>query len=207
MAQVFAALRRAASSATKVVRVEKKNINTFKALMVKGDAPGHSNLVGWGVPRQGVGEARPADSSAKEPKLALPGLWEHRDSEDQRCGPVRRQDAFEPLSRVFAAGMPMGREVSASAVVETMAPPPTLDHLMVRFVTRLAWGGTRDRGAAKLSFGDGPLAGGTLTVTESEGALSLELELPDALLAERWRERLAERLEGVGLRIESFEVG
>jgi hypothetical protein len=72
-------------------------------------------------------------------------------------------------------------------------------------VRRIAWGGDRRRGVARIELGGEHL--GTAIVVEGEGrALTLSVELPPGARVTELPERLAERLRARGLEVTHVEV-
>jgi len=77
--------------------------------------------------------------------------------------------------------------------------PDDLAMLISALARRVAWGGDRRRGSARIELSDGPLAGATLVVHTEARAVSVELELPrSAPAVNDWRERIIRRLEERG---------
>ncbi len=87
-----------------------------------------------------------------------------------------------------------------------LASRVSLEHVMSRFVRKVAWSGDANRGTARLELGAGALAGATLTIHSEQGAVSVSLELPPGVDANAWRERIARRLGARGLQVAELEV-
>lgn len=73
-------------------------------------------------------------------------------------------------------------------------------------IRRIAWGGDRQRGTARIELGAGPYAGSALQVQAEGGALTLEVTAPPGVDATALVEHIGERLRERGLRIESVRV-
>jgi hypothetical protein len=64
---------------------------------------------------------------------------------------------------------------------------------------RVAWGGDRRKGSARIELSEGPLAGATLIVNTEQRSVTVELELPASSgAADAWRQRILDRLEERG---------
>jgi hypothetical protein len=90
---------------------------------------------------------------------------------------------------------------SASASPPTpAAPPPSgdLQQLLSGLARRVAWGGDRRKGSARIELSEGALAGATLIVHTEQRSVSVELELPAGMGTQGWEARLTERLERRG---------
>jgi hypothetical protein len=97
----------------------------------------------------------------------------------------------EPAS-AFAAALPLREE---------------LQNLLTGVARRVAWGGDRRKGSARIELSDGVFAGGTLVVHTEERSVSVEIELPSHGVAghgleQRIRERLEQRGFAVRVKIE-----
>jgi hypothetical protein len=77
---------------------------------------------------------------------------------------------------------------------------------MERMLKRIAWGGDRTHGVARLEFGEGELSGASLQIESSHGTLSLVLDLPPGVESQKWVQRLREGLAARGLSVDGFEV-
>jgi len=73
-----------------------------------------------------------------------------------------------------------------------------LQNLLTGLARRVAWGGDRRKGSARIELSEGALAGATLVVHTEQRSVYVELELPSGVAALRWQERIAERLEARG---------
>jgi len=73
-----------------------------------------------------------------------------------------------------------------------------LQNLLTGLARRVAWGGDRRKGSARIELSEGALAGATLVVHTERQTVSVELELPAGMAAQGWQERIAQRLEGRG---------
>lgn len=122
-----------------------------------------------------------------------------------------RADWGEPLARALAVapiaapGMDAVADVQRGVSSNATFYTSPLAH-MERVLRRIAWGGDKTRGVARLEFGEGVLSGGTLLIEASSGGLSMVLELPPDASLDAWAERLAQRLRARGLRIDEFLV-
>jgi hypothetical protein len=173
-----------------------------------------------------VGSGRPEPTAVGRPEVAV----EAGDPEGRaRLGRVERDvergeggaptviDPLDPMTRaLFADGSQrLAFERSAAAAVPAAAPPQdaaamaarvSLEHVMSRFVRRVAWSGDANAGTARLELGAGALSGATLTIHSEQGVVRVALELPAGVDAAEWRERIARRLEARGLQIAALDV-
>ncbi|HWZ91482.1 MAG TPA: hypothetical protein VNW92_21620 [Polyangiaceae bacterium] len=74
-----------------------------------------------------------------------------------------------------------------------------LQNLINGLARRVAWGGDRRKGSARIELSEGPLAGATLIVHTEQRSVRVELELPEGSgLASDWQQRIQDRLEERG---------
>jgi hypothetical protein len=74
-----------------------------------------------------------------------------------------------------------------------------LQNLINGLARRVAWGGDRRKGSARIELSEGALAGATLIVHAEQRSVSVELELPaGGGLAGDWQQRILDRLEERG---------
>lgn len=93
------------------------------------------------------------------------------------------------------------RALEAPAALQPSAPlPPSaeLQQMLSGLARRVAWGGDRRKGSARIELSEGALAGATLIVHAEQRSVSVELELPPGAGTQGWEARLTERLEGRG---------
>jgi hypothetical protein len=107
----------------------------------------------------------------------------------------RTGQCFEPLALIS--------HPSSAAEQSSAAPSPVWVSETIR---RIAWGGDRQRGTARVELGAGPYAGSALQVEANSGTLRVELTAPPGVDANGLAERLEARLEQRGLRIASLRV-
>ena len=110
--------------------------------------------------------------------------------------------ALDPFCCQLAVNQELGSSVqlNPSAGVMSAALPlrEDLQNLLTGLARRIAWGGDRRRGSARIELSEGALAGATLVVHTDQQTVSVELELPAGMPAQGWQERIAQRLEGRG---------
>ncbi len=99
-----------------------------------------------------------------------------------------------PLGLTPALGL------SSTHSTPTAALPFTADlqNLLTGLARRVAWGGDRRKGSARIELSEGALAGATLVVHTEQRSVTVELELPAGAGARGWEARLTERLEARG---------
>ncbi len=74
-----------------------------------------------------------------------------------------------------------------------------LQNLLSGLARRVAWGGDRRKGTARIELSEGALAGATLVVHAEQRSVSVEIELPDGSNAgQGLQQRILDRLEGRG---------
>jgi hypothetical protein len=138
--------------------------------------------------------------------------------EDREGGSPAGFDPLDPMTRaLFCEGsqrFAFERAVAAAPAPSQGSSPDTaslaarvsLEHVMSRFVRRVAWSGDANTGTARLEFGAGALSGATLTIHSDRGAVRVALELPPGVDGAEWRERIARRLGARGLQIAALDV-
>ena len=93
----------------------------------------------------------------------------------------------------------IGAAPSAPAPSAALPLREDLQNLIAGLARRVAWGGDRRKGSARIELSEGALAGATLVVHTEQRAVTVELELPaGAGFAGDWQQRILERLEGRG---------
>ncbi len=162
-----------------------------------------------------------AVGSDVEGKVTRPGPDSEGSIDDKRAGASSGNDLLDPLTRLLLGDGPQHLAFERSGAHAPSAPtspsaPETdsvalasrvsLEHVMSRFVRKVAWSGDANRGTARLELGAGALAGATLTIHSEQGAVSVSLELPPGVDANAWRERIARRLGARGLQVAELEV-
>ena len=74
-----------------------------------------------------------------------------------------------------------------------------LQNLLTGLARRVAWGGDRRKGTARIELSEGALAGATLVVHTEQRSVSVEIELPGGSSAgQGLQQRILDRLEGRG---------
>jgi hypothetical protein len=74
-----------------------------------------------------------------------------------------------------------------------------LQNMLGGLARRVAWGGDRRKGSARIELSEGALAGATLVVHTEQRSVSVEIELPGGSGAgQGLQQRILERLEGRG---------
>ena len=94
---------------------------------------------------------------------------------------------------------PAPHHTAAGGVPSAALPPrEDLQNLLSGLARRVAWGGDRRKGAARIELSEGALAGATLVVHTDQRSVSVELELPPGTGGQGWEQRIVERLEARG---------
>ncbi len=161
------------------------------------------------------GESLPADVRGRVRRAA-----DEKDAvrEDREGAQRPELDPLDPMTRALfcdgsqrfafervAASAPAPGQGSAPDTA-SLAARVSLEHVMSRFVRRVAWSGDANTGTARLEFGAGALSGATLTIHSDQGAVRVALELPPGVDGAEWRERIARRLGARGLQIAALDV-
>lgn len=127
----------------------------------------------------------------------------HESERDPESDPAR--DQLDPLSCQLACHGAFPHTLSppvGEALVAPQAPMPVpsadLQQLLTGLARRVAWGGDRRKGSARIELSEGALAGATLIVHTEQRSVCVELELPAGAGTQGWEARLTERLEGRG---------
>jgi len=108
--------------------------------------------------------------------------------------PLSWQMALHPGITPMAGGLPSSQTPPAALPLRD-----DLQNLINGLARRVAWGGDRGKGSARIELSEGPLAGATLLVHTEQRAVSVEIELPMAgQLAAEWEQRILSRLEERG---------
>jgi hypothetical protein len=174
---------------------------------------------GGSVGRAGVVAAgsRTADGGGPpeiRPTVAAVGVGAENGPLRRRCGGEGEGEArsgeavVEPLPPFDLRAHPREPPAGASpAALDALAAAPGIvPEPQWQGLRRLAWGGAGRRGVARLEIGEGPAAGAEILVEvadrEVEVTLSVGGEAPSQELAERIRERLANRGFIVRCRVE-----
>ncbi len=99
----------------------------------------------------------------------------------------------------------MALHPGCTAPVMQAAPPAALSlrddiqNLLTGLARRVAWGGDRRRGSARIELAEGALAGATLIVHTEHRSVRVEIELPGGAPATQdLQQRILERLQGRG---------
>jgi hypothetical protein len=95
--------------------------------------------------------------------------------------------------------------------VEATAPAKTaarasLEEVLPAIVRKIAWSGDGKKGAVRLEFGAGALAGATLLVESDEGRVRVRLSAPAGVDAQAWKRRIGERLAARRIAVDGVEV-
>jgi hypothetical protein len=130
--------------------------------------------------------------------------------EDQReqAGRGRRHSPLDPLLCQLAIqlGITPTAGPSVGGAGDSPAALPLredLQNLITGLARRVAWGGDRRKGSARIELAVGPLAGSTLIVHAEQRSVTVELELaPGASLTGDWQQRILQRLNARGLSAE-----
>jgi len=103
---------------------------------------------------------------------------------------------FDPLSLV-------ARSNSGAEPARVSEPSPVWVSETIR---RIAWGGDRRRGTARVELGGGVFEGACLQVHANGASLRIELTAPPGVDASRLAERIEARLAKRGLQLESLAI-
>jgi len=149
-----------------------------------------------------------SQSSVPSHHSARQGLRRRQDSpgEDdrERTGRGGPHSPLDPLLCQLAIqfGITPSVGLNAGGAAELPAASPLredLQNLITGLARRVAWGGDRRKGSARIELSVGPLAGSTLIVHAEQRLVTVELELaPGASLGGEWQQRIVERLSARG---------
>ncbi|MEO8904625.1 MAG: hypothetical protein ABI488_19630 [Polyangiaceae bacterium] len=96
-------------------------------------------------------------------------------------------------------GLSLAVVAQPSAAPSALPLREDLQNLLTGLARRVAWGGDRRKGSARIELSEGALAGATLVVHAEQRSVSVEIELPGGVSAgSGLQQRLLERLEGRG---------
>lgn len=131
----------------------------------------------------------------------------HRETPPPLEGTDEREDAspgamLDPMFCQLAVNcVPSGivqQDPASPATPMTSLMPEDLQSLVTGLARRVAWGGDRRRGSARIELSEGILAGATLVVHTERRTVSVELELPPGAVDHGWQQRITSRLERRG---------
>jgi len=109
---------------------------------------------------------------------------------------------LDPLWCQFAVHPGITPQVVAAQPSPAPATLPLredLQNLLTGLARRVAWGGDRRKGSARIELSEGVLAGATLVVHAEQRSVSVEIELPRGNSAgQGLQQRILDRLEGRG---------
>jgi hypothetical protein len=125
------------------------------------------------------------------------------DRDDELPGGPPHYGTLDPLLCQMALHLDITPTVGSTASGEAPAAAlplrEDLQNLINGLARRVAWGGDRRKGSARIELSEGPLAGATLIVHTEQRSVCVELELPaGGGLAGDWQQRILERLEERG---------
>jgi hypothetical protein len=128
-----------------------------------------------------------------------------------REGNLAPDDGRESGSRNDPGELPVAVDPLALALaLPVAAPPPSalepapraeFASAVEELVRRIAWGGDRSSGTARIEFGAGRYRGGIILVHAEGRDVTIELELPNGADAAELGERLRARLEEKGINL------
>jgi len=124
------------------------------------------------------------------------------------AGPRANRDEpeLDPLARSLAVPGPVASAAPAAAAPTSVNREVADARELEEAVRRIAWGGDRRRGVARLELG-GSYEGTVVTVRGEGREVSLRLELRPGTDARNLPERLVERLTARGLTVTAVELG
>jgi hypothetical protein len=97
----------------------------------------------------------------------------------------------------------LGGAVEAASTPAEPVRARSLEELLPALVRRIAWAGDRHKGTVRLELGAGVYSGTTITVHADAGRVRVEIGGNEGPALDRLRTRLATRLRGQGLDVES----
>lgn len=168
----------------------------FAALLASARAPAGASLGQWAY--FGRGTTQRVEGGPGAIQVGLPVPVRHRAADDPT--------ALDPLARSLA--VPAVALLSAPVA---LGPAPATNVAVNEFVAfeeavrRVAWGGDRRRGVARIELG-GEYAGTSIIIRGEGRELSLRVEVAPGCDARDLPARLVERLEARGLCVTELEV-
>jgi hypothetical protein len=151
-----------------------------------------------------VAQSSQLEGAQKLGKPVLPAAHgrHRRDAEPERESGARPdgEALLDPLVRQIALPLAlMASHATVSTPLSAALPlREDLQNLLSGLARRVAWGGDRRKGSARIELSQGALSGATLIVHTEERAVSVELELPPGVAGQGFEERIQERLEARG---------
>lgn len=186
---------------------DSRNISKFKHLPTDFRA-----LLGRSIPGE-LGLGSPSDCKLEMAHSQTGGAPDRPTAgREEMTSPREQPPAVDPLalSLATAPAAPLLAAERAVSVAPANGAPMTgasvLDAVLASEVLqRVAWGGDRRRGVARLELG-GELSGAVVVVKGEGREVSLEVSLPEGLHAADLPERLAARLAARGLAVRELIV-
>lgn len=123
-----------------------------------------------------------------------------------------KDDDLDPMARRAAQLAPPVQLAPQAAVVEQPSfavdthARVSLEEILPALVRKIAWAGDGKRGSVRIELGAGELAGSTLLVHADDGKVRVQLDVPQGVDAEGWKQRIHDKLSARGLDVESVEV-
>ena len=154
---------------------------------------------------------RSGHSQSPQTGLAAPVIHPHAHG---RRGPSGTLDSearavpevvLDPLVCHLAMNQCLNASVQPNLATPLPAALPMredLQNMLVGLARRIAWGGDRRKGTARIELSGGALAGATLIVHTEQRSVEVELELPQGMAARGWQQRISERLEARGFSVD-----
>lgn len=147
-----------------------------------------SSVGGHGFTQQGLRRRQDLPDEEDRDRVGLEG---HHSLLDPLLCQMAIQVAITP-----SVGLSAGRAADLPAALPLRED---LQNLITGLARRVAWGGDRRKGSARIELSVGPLAGSTLIVHADQRSVTVELELaPGSSLAGDWQQRISERLNARG---------
>ena len=157
----------------------------------------------------GATPGQEAKRIAPYPTQASPSDAPSRDFDRtaKRRGPYATHSALEAPGVIERPCFdPLSLLAQAPAASEPARLPEPSPAWLSETIRRIAWGGDRKQGTARVELGAGPYAGSALQVEAQGGALHIELTAPPGVDAASLAQRIEARLEERGLAVASLRV-
>jgi hypothetical protein len=200
-------LLQAASSAPSRSKLKNQNkVIDFSAVFRRAAREGSGYLVGEPVEGKrplliAQGELQATGAGARgrltEGQAAPGGQGENGRGND----PAELPAALDPLT--LALALPAAPRPAAGT---ELTPRADFANAVEELVRRIAWGGDRSSGTARIEFGSGRYRGGIILVRAEGRDVTVELELPSGADGAELGSRLRARLEEKGLSLSEVRI-
>jgi hypothetical protein len=206
VAKILDLLHAAATGSSRSKLKNSNQIIDFSVVMRRSPLEEGLVEVGWPVgeksPGSGPPRALPSLGAGVEERPKLGVAHEERSELGQaNDDPAELPAVLDPLTLALALPAAPGRMAAAE-----LTPRADFANAVEELVRRIAWGGDRSSGTARIEFGSGRYRGGIILVHAEGRDVTVELELPSGADGAELGARLRTRLEEKGLSLTEVRI-